>query len=344
MNDRPTPSTPAGLAQALAQSAGRERRAARRRRLLRAAGTLAVLLVLACGYLVELWGGRGPVPSWATLYGLVGEQWPLPAQAVPQAGATTVLVLDVGQGDAVLICRQGEACLIDAGPAEAEAAVLAALHGAGVEQLDLLVMTHPHADHIGGMQAVVEVFSPRTLLLPDLAALGASGPVLDGILQAADRVGAEQVTARADQEFPLGDGVLTVLQAGVEAAAAEQDDAVNDASLCIRFEADGFVFLDTGDAEQAAEQALVDRYGGALKATLLKAGHHGSDTSNTEAFLSAVSPQAVAISCGQGNDYGHPHAAVLRRLQAVGAEIRRTDQEGTLVFLWQDGALAEPAA
>ena len=98
----------------------------------------------------------------------------------------------------------------------------------------------------------------------------------------------------------------------------------------------------TGDerhAEEAAEQALVNTYGGRLQAVLLKAGHHGSSTSNGEALLHAVSPQWVAISCGWNNDYGHPHREVLDRLDELGIQIARTDTQGTLTFLWQDGAL-----
>ena len=95
-----------------------------------------------------------------------------------------------------------------------------------------------------------------------------------------------------------------------------------------------------GDAESAAEQRLVDRYGKALHATLFKAGHHGSSTSSTEALLQVVQPQAVAISCGLNNDYGHPHARALQRLTDAGAEIYRTDTMGTITFTWQNDTLS----
>ena len=117
-------------------------------------------------------------------------------------------------------------------------------------------------------------------------------------------------------------------------------DSVNDASLCTLFTAGDFRFLDTGDAEADAEQRLVDTYGPTLHATLFKAGHHGSYTSNSLTFMQAVRPEAVAVSCGLHNDYGHPHRAALQSSAAtVGAEVWRTDLEGSLTFIWQNNTL-----
>lgn len=141
-------------------------------------------------------------------------------------------------------------------------------------------------------------------------------------------------------------GTLTVLQGG-ESELYDTDDSsahVNNASLCTLFEASDFRYLSTGDAESAAEQRLVDRYGKALHATLFKAGHHGSSTSSTEVLLQVVQPQAVAISCGLNNDYGHPHARALQRLTDAGAEIYRTDTMGTITFTWQNDTLSAASA
>ena len=98
-------------------------------------------------------------------------------------------------------------------------------------------------------------------------------------------------------------------------------------------------FLDTGDAEADVEQRLVDTYGPTLHATLFKAGHHGSYTSNSLTFMQAVRPEAVAVSCGLHNDYGHPHRAALQNYAEVGAEVWRTDLEGSLTFIWQNNTL-----
>ena len=148
-------------------------------------------------------------------------------------------------------------------------------------------------------------------------------------------------TAEGDA-FTLGSGAIHILQGGSDWMQTADD--ANNGSLCLLFEAGGFRYLGTGDAETESEQALVDRYGSNLHAVLYKAGHHGSSTSSSEALLSAVQPQAAAISCGLDNDYGHPHQETLARLQAAGAEIYRTDTMGTITFTYENGALQASAA
>lgn len=305
----------------------------KRRRL--AAGILAGLVILfAC--VIQFAGGRGPVPSWQQLRATLGV--PLQTEeSAPQvsAGATTVYVLDVGQGDAVLICQDGAYCLIDTGPAEAEDALLYDLETLEVESLDYLVLTHPHADHTGNARAVLQNVAVKQVLLPDwqpIAEETADWP--RHLADYATDSGAEILTAETGETYPLGSGTLEILQGGSADA-----DSVNNTSLCTLFTAGDFRFLDTGDAEEAAEQRLLDTYGSALHSTLFKAGHHGSYTSNSLAFLQAVRPQAVAISCGLDNDYGHPHRAALQNFADVGADVYRTDLQGSLTFTWQDDAL-----
>ena len=139
--------------------------------------------------------------------------------------------------------------------------------------------------------------------------------------------------------FALGSGTLTVLQAGETPENPDQEIDANNLSLCLRYTAGGFAFVDTGDAEQEVERQLVNRYGDDLKANLLKAAHHGSSTSNTEEFLSAVSPDIVVASCGLNNDYGHPHAEVVDRIQAIGAEFYRTDYDGTVTVVYDSNGI-----
>lgn len=201
--------------------------------------------------------------------------------------------------------------------------------------LDYLVLTHPHADHTGNACAVLQNFSVKTLLLP--AWQPSANDTADWprrLATTAADSGAEIITAEAGENYPLGNGVLQILQSGSDEAGS-----VNDSSLCTMFTAGAFRFLDTGDAEADAEQRLVDTYGSALHATLFKAGHHGSYTSNSTALLQAVQPQAVAVSCGLNNDYGHPHREALQNFADVGAAIYRTDEQGSLTFIWQGNAL-----
>ena len=299
----------------------------------------ALLLVLLCAALViQFAGGKGPVPTWQQLRTFFGV--PLQTEeSAPQIadGSTVVYVLDVGQGDAVLLCQDGRWCLIDTGPSEAEDALLYDLDALEVETLDYLVLTHPHADHTGNARTVLQNYPVQTLLLPDWQ----PGPedTADwprNLAQAAADSGAEILTTEAGDNYSLGGGTLQILQGGSAEAA---DDSVNNASLCTLFTAGNFRFLDTGDAEEAAEQQLLDTYGISLHTTLFKAGHHGSYTSNSLAFLQAAAPQAVAVSCGLNNDYGHPHRAALQNFAAVGAEAYRTDLQGSLTFIWQNDTL-----
>lgn len=255
-------------------------------------------------------------------------------EPLPEGTLTTVRVLDVGQGDAVLIQQDDAACLIDAGTPDAGPDVVAQLEDAGVEELDFLVMTHPHSDHYGGMPDVLEAFPVHTLLLPDLEGLGADSETLDQILSLAEGQGTGCITAARGQSYPLGQGTLDVLL-----AVLPDDDNLNNASLCLRFTAGNFSFLDTGDAEADTEQRLVDAYGGKLQSTLFKAGHHGSATSTTSVLLDAVRPQAVAISCGLNNSYGHPDAETLDRIAACGAQVWRTDEQGAITFAWDGTGL-----
>lgn len=219
---------------------------------------------------------------------------------------------------------------------------------AGICKLDYLVLTHPHADHTGGAREVLRNFAVGQLLVPpwDAQAGGETADWPRGLFDLAAEQGTDVITAEDGTVYPLGSGTLTVLQGG-ESELYDTDDSsahVNNASLCTLFEAGNFRYLSTGDAESAAEQRLVDRYGKALHATLFKAGHHGSSTSSTEALLQVVQPQAVAISCGLNNDYGHPHARALQRLTDAGAEIYRTDTMGTITFTWQNDTLSAASA
>lgn len=305
------------------------------RKALNLCAALALLAVFCGGFAVERFGGRGSVPTWNDLNALLGLQSEL-TQAAPEG--VRVILLDVGQGDAALIEQGGEYCLIDAGSAESEDALLRQLRQAGVRELALLVMTHPHADHIGGMQAVLEEFPVELMLLPDLGMTEFSSATLDRLLEQVKALEVPTAQAETGDSYPIGAGTLTVLLAGWAAEEGRGDDPVNNTSLCLRYEYGDFSFVDTGDAEQGAEEALVA--GGApQRCTVFMAGHHGSDTSNTMLLLEQLRPQAVGISCGADNEYGHPHKGALERFAQIGAKVYRTDLEGAIVFEMTDGAL-----
>lgn len=317
----------------------KRRRRPRRRYVL--PGLLSLLfVVLAFG--IEYGSACGILPGWDELYTMLGVPLDAPDADLLADNDTTVTVLDVGQGDAVLIGQEGVYCLIDTGTAESGPALVHDLQLAGITRLEYLFLTHPHADHTGGVWDVLDALPVEQLVLADWQ------PREDdetdwpyGLTEAAAEDGVAVTVAADGGQYTLGAGTLTVLQGGTGEETWQQQlpgDA-NNASLCLLFEAGGFRYLATGDAEEEAEELLVDRYGRGLQATLYKAGHHGSNTSSSEALLAVVQPQAAAISCGVDNEYGHPHGAVLDRLAQAGAEIYRTDTMGTITFTYQGGVL-----
>ena len=310
----------------------------------------AVLLVCGCLCVTFLGGWHG-IPTWQQLGSLVqvgnffpaGEKSPAPQppalpSVVPQStaapmppdtgtpGQTQLHFIDVGQGDAVLIANGGEYALIDCGTEECEDQLLGYLTQLGVQRIALLVMTHPHADHIGSMDAVLRAIPVDTLLLPELTK-AAEVPTTDcfaRVLDAAGQNGCRVQTGYEGMWYPVGQGILTVLSTGIKT------DNYNNISLCTRFDAGDFTFVDTGDAELPVEDRMLHT-GARLDATVFKAAHHGSGTSNSLAFLEAVDPEIVVISCGLDNSYGHPHEQPMDNYITVEADIYRTDEQGSVV-------------
>lgn len=269
--------------------------------------------------------GWGVFPTWAEIQTALGEAPASPD--VPQAeGETQVHILDVGQGDSILLCQNGHYALIDAGEKEQGDGVVAYLKAAGVEKLDYAVISHMHTDHMGGMQKVLETIPVETVILPDMnLAPTPTAKSVESLLQTIDSLGCKVEVAQRGNQYALGGAQLRVVTAGI------QSDSQNNNSVGILFSGGGFSFLSTGDGEKKYEADLLES-GEPLRADVFKAAHHGSDTSNTANLLAAVRPAYVAVSCGAGNDYGHPHKEPLARFAAIGAEVLRTDQRGVIVF------------
>lgn len=306
------------------------------------ATTVAALLLAAGAFVIQNYGGRYGIPTWSELYTGLDVSDNAPDAALLANTETTVTVLDVGQGDAVLLGQDGQYCLIDTGTAESQDRLVRDLQQAGIAELQYLILTHPHADHTGGAQAVLDNFAVGSLLLPVWQPEdGDSTDWPRGLLESASATGIHIEETAAGDQYMLGNGTLYVLWGG---NAETGDEDANNASLCLLFEAGTFRYLATGDAEKETEQTLVEQYGRDLRATLYKAGHHGSSTSSTKDFLAAVQPQAVAISCGVNNDYGHPHAETLERIAQIGAAIYRTDTMGTITFTYENGMLSATTA
>lgn len=288
---------------------------------------LAVLWVVGSAAAYTLRTGEFP-----TIEQLLAQLTFSDAHPAGQAGASLHFI-DVGQGDSTLILSDGHACLVDAGEVDQGQTVVEYLHAMGVDRLDYLVMTHPHSDHIGGMQEVLEQLEVDTVLLPDFTlAPIPSTKVFERTLQAIDQNGAQAVTAEAGQIYSLGQGEFKVLGAGIET------DSYNNLSLVLRFDLPGVSLVCSGDAEIEAESQLLGE-GAWLGADVFQAGHHGSSTSNSLEFVQAIAPGYMVVSCGQDNSYGHPHRETLQTARQVGAEVLRTDELGSIVIYPEGSSL-----
>ncbi|MBQ8648406.1 MAG: MBL fold metallo-hydrolase [Oscillospiraceae bacterium] len=258
-----------------------------------------------------------------------------PASGVqlPESGPF-VCALDVGQGDAVLVGDSGHFALIDTGTPAAAEEMIAALDDLGVDRLEVLVLTHPHEDHIGGASRLLEEIPVEWMVLPDVDLCPElSSYTYEKLLVQANMQEIPGAVPSTGDSFALGGSTLSVVGTGL---AGAKD--YNQISLAVRFDGPGLSFLATGDAEEALELALVAS-GVSLRADVFKAGHHGSDTSNSAALLAAVLPKVVLVSCGADNDYGHPHQGPLARFGMVGAQVLRTDEQGILLVTpREDGA------
>lgn len=261
----------------------------------------------------------------ALLAAYVWEQYLAPAaQMPPQDGEMSLIVLDVGQGDSLLLHSGGEWALVDAGTPDSADAILQAMEGYGVRSLALAVATHPHADHIGSVAAVLDAYPPAVFWMPDAAHTSAT---YEKMLDAVERSGADAVLAQTGDVFTLGSMRITVLSPGADAPYA---DDLNNMSLVLLCEGAGVRFLLTGDAEEPVEQDMLQN--GLPEIDVLKAGHHGSSTSSSLPFLQTIRPVYAAISCGVGNSYGHPHRETLAAFSDLGILTYRTDTQGTIVF------------
>ena len=259
--------------------------------------------------------------------------------ALSGRGASLLCQLDVGQGDAAAVrTRRGHWLVLDAGPAshgrDAGLRVLVPfLRGRGASRIELLALSHPHLDHLGGAVSLLHETRVERLLDPGNPI--PSAPYAE-LLDLAAEAGVRWLPAVAGDRVRLDEVELLVLGPdppdGARARWRAPARDANEASLALRVRVGAFTYLNTGDAPAAQEYALLSRWpADTLRATLLKAGHHGSHTSSAPAWLEATRPRAVVVSAGRGNRYGHPHPEALRRLRALELDtLWRTDRDGRM--------------
>lgn len=239
----------------------------------------------------------------------------------------TVHYLDVGQGDCILAECDGEYMLIDAGDNNQGTRIQNYLQKQGVRKLKYVIGTHPDADHIGGLDVILYKFDCGTVMMPDLSKdTAAYRDVVDTMKQK----GYKNTVPEPGDSFELGDAVCTVL------APLESNEDTNNNSIVLKVEHGENTFLFMGDAEEE-EEANILKSDVNIDADVLKVGHHGSRFSSSQKFLKAVSPDYAVISCGEDNSYGHPHAETLNNLRAMGVDVFRSDEQGTVVAV-SDGS------
>jgi competence protein ComEC len=252
-------------------------------------------------------------------------------------GKMEVTVLDVGQGDSIFVSfPDGETMLIDGGglagsewikgmrsaPDVGEEVVSPYLWSRGIKRLDVVALTHAHKDHLGGLLSVVDNFRVGQLWI----GRDEDTPSFRSLLDEAKRHGIPVVRKSEGENLAWGNVRGKVLWPPIEEPV---DEASNDDSLAMRIQDGSTSFLLTGDIEQAEEQKILGE-GIPLESDFIKVPHHGSKTSSTEDFLSAVQPRLAVISVGAGNAYGHPAEGVVERYAEHGASVLRTDRDGAI--------------
>ena len=227
-----------------------------------------------------------------------------------------VYFFDVGQADSILVKNEDQTMLIDAGNNEDGELLVKNLQTLQVTKIDYLIGTHPHEDHIGGLDDIIQNFEIENIYMPNVQT---NTKTFEDVLDAVAQKDLTITTPKVHHTFQIGEAQCEIMAVGDDA------DNLNLASIVIQMKFDELTYLFTGDAEEEIEQKLE-----VGKVNILKVGHHGSDTSSSENFLQKIAPEVAIISVGEGNSYGHPSQTVLERLEQIGSKVYRTDKVGNI--------------
>lgn len=242
-----------------------------------------------------------------------------------------IQVLDIGQGDAILIRTAQEVILVDTGDVPTREKLVNYIKSQGITTIDKVFITHPHADHLGGMAGVLNNFTVKQIYDSGLTT---TTSLYRQYLTAVQKKNIPFAVVSPGTQIDIGGGVILKVLEPEKPFITNSE--LNNNSIVLKLSYGSFSMLLPGDTEREGENRLLKSYAGELKTTVLKAGHHGSNTSSTTEFLKAVAPEAIIISVGQNNDYHHPHPSTMKKYADINAKVYRTDNDGT-VTITSDG-------
>lgn len=233
--------------------------------------------------------------------------------------------IDVGQADCILIKSNEEAMLIDAGNNDDADLIENYLKNQGIEVLNYVIGTHPHEDHIGSLDFVINNFNIKNVIMPKKAT---TTKTFEDVVAAIENNTLSITLPKAGDKYTIGDAEFTILSPVKE----DYGSNLNNYSVSILLAYGENKFIFTGDAEKEVEEDILETKIN-IDADLMKMGHHGSTTSNSENFLDKISPKIAVITCGVDNSYGHPHQETLDTLTKRKVETYRTDLQGNIIVI-----------
>lgn len=241
-------------------------------------------------------------------------------------GLIKINYLDIGQGDATYINIGNFDILIDAGSKSEKEKLIEQLEELNIDDFEMVIATHPHEDHIGGMEAIFERYNVKEFYMPKVTH---TSKVFEDMINAVANEGIKVKIIKEGMDFDLGNGAYIEVYSPIY----ESYSNLNDYSPVMKLTFGENAFMFTGDAEIPVELEVVKKNGSYLKADVLKFGHHGSSTSSAEEFIQAVNPKYGVISSGVNNMYGHPHREVLALIDEYDIETYRTDIDGQITLI-----------
>ena len=293
---------------------------------------LVALLAVGCNYLYD---NNEPFREFVDGLGIFSTQAPAIPPIDPDGTEMAVHFIDVGQGDSTLFQTPQGSILIDCGESEYGDDVVAYLNAQGVTELEYFIITHPDYDHMGCAAYVLENITVKYFVMNGQQK---STKFFEKALDALENKKIDSLIAAPGDVFTVGALQLKIY--GPQQHLVDSDEW-NEASWIIHASYGNRSFLLTGDAEKEGETDLLKYYKNYIKCDVFSAGHHGSKTSNSQELLDAANPDYVVISCGENNDYGHPHQEALDVFESIGATVYRTDELGSIVFITDGESLTK---